>query len=239
MKLPLVVANWKMNPASLKEARELFECVGEMGEVNCEVVVCPPFPFIPFGEKVTLGAQNCFCKDLPTFEGSFTGEVSPSMLRDLGCEYVIVGHSERRTVLGERDENINAKVGAAVFADLTPILCVGEEDEKEGGEKVKKQIEEGLKGVSSLEKVVVAYEPLFAIGTGKPCSIDLATERKDLIKEALSGIAPESEGVPVLYGGSVDENNCREYIEEAGFNGLLVGGASLKKEKFRKIVKKL
>ncbi len=239
MKKTLVVANWKMNPASLKEAKDLFAESKKIRNSNCRVVVCPPFPYLAFGKGVLLGAQNCFCKDPVTGKGPFTGETSPSMIKDLGCEYVIVGHSERREILGEKEEEINGKIKSVISAGLSPILCVGEKKEEGATGEIKKQLKEGLKGVSSTKKVIIAYEPLFAIGTGKPCDVDLAAKRRVFIRSVLSKISSASKNLPVLYGGSVDEKNCRRYIEEGGFEGLLVGGASLKPEKFKKIVDKL
>ncbi len=239
MKLPLVVANWKMNPATLKEAKELFAGAEKIAETKCEVVVCPPFLFVPFGKKATLGAQDCFFKNPATGKGSFTGEISPSMLKDLGCRYVILGHSERRSVLKETGSQINQKMKAALSAGLTPILCVGEEKKEGASEVIKEQLLEGLEGVSVRKEVVIAYEPLFAIGTGKACEVDLAAKRRVFIRSVLSKMGSKYGDIPVLYGGSVDEKNCINYIEEARFDGLLVGGASLKPEKFKKIVERI
>jgi triosephosphate isomerase len=211
----LIVANWKMNPLTFKEAKFLFDSVKKRIKniKGVQVVICPPFPFIlNLKSKILnpkLGAQDCFWKE----KGAFTGEVSPAMLKNLGAEYVIIGHSERRA-LGETNEMVNKKIMAALKNELEPILCI---------DKIS-QIKKDLK-----EKIIIAYEPLFAIGTGKPCSIEKAKKmRTSLIRFKT-----------VLYGGSVNSENAKDYIEKAGFQGLLVGGASLNPKEFIKLVKNI
>jgi triosephosphate isomerase (TIM) len=230
---PFIAANWKCNPTTEKEAVELFDSIKkEVGSEN--VVICPPFVYLSVLGGLPLGAQNIFFEK----KGAYTGEISPLMAKDLGCEYVIIGHSERRKYFKETNEVVNKKIKAALEAGLTPIFCVGEtEEERDRAEEViEKQIREGLSEVSypdSLE-LIIAYEPVWAIGTGNPCDAEEAKKMGMFIKK----IAEEfSSNVLVLYGGSVNSSNSSDYIEKAQMSGLLVGGASLDKEEFVKIVK--
>jgi triosephosphate isomerase len=215
---PLIVANWKMNPQILVEAGRLFNSVNKRinNAKRVEVVVCPPFVYLSHlsdllsrqrkSQILILGAQDCFWEQ----KGAFTGEISPKMLKDLGVEYVIIGHSERRKILKESDEMINKKLKAAISVGLKPILCF---------DKLS-QIP------SNTRKIILAFEPLSAIGTGKPYSFEKAKKMRLKIKHPF-----------VLYGGSVDSKNALDYIRKAGFQGLLVGGASLHVTEFTKIVK--
>ncbi len=228
---PLVVANWKMNPAGAEEAAGLAG--GIKSSEKAEVVICPPFCFLSSFEGVKKGAQDVFWEK----EGAFTGEVSPLMLKDLGCDYVIVGHSERRKYFSESDDIVNKKARAAQDNDLTPIICIGErEEERSRAEEIlAREIKRGLEDLDS--NVVLAYEPIWAIGTGNACGKEDALK----MREAIVNILKENFGekfseTSVLYGGSVKSHNAGEYVKEAGFNGLLVGGASLKLEEFNKIV---
>ncbi len=228
-----IVANWKMNPLTRKEAEELFSFFKKTTDKRGKVIFCPPFPYLHLGENLNLGAQNCF----PERKGSFTGEVSPYMLKDLGCDYVIIGHSERRSVLGEDFFFVKRKVETSINAGLTPILCVGEE-KREGTDasgEIKEQIRSALERVS-FKEIIIAYEPVFAIGTGSACPIEVAAERRFLIEDILSQMKIEKDSVPILYGGSVNAENAKGYLLEGGFQGLLVGGASLEKEEFTKII---
>jgi len=212
---PLIVANWKMNPQTLAEAKRLFSSVakGMRNVKKTEVVICPPFLYIRQLPNVKysleMGAQDCFWQE----KGAFTGEISPAMLKNSGCQYVIVGHSERRKYQGETGEVINKKIKAVLAAGLKPILCIDSLS----------QLKKELRGV--LGKVIVAYEPLFAIGTGRPCSIEKAGKMRKMIE------VPQ-----VLYGGSVNPQNATDYILKAGFQGLLVGGVSLNPEQFLQTV---
>ncbi|MFH1462220.1 MAG: triose-phosphate isomerase [bacterium] len=215
----LVVANWKMNPQTLTEAKQLFDSVKKETKAvkNVEVIICPPFLYIPEIQdtkyKIQVGSQDCFWEQI----GAFTGEISPLMLKELGCRYVILGHSERRKNLKETDEMVNKKIRAVLEAGLKPILCI----------KNLSQLKKSLKGIS--EKVIIAYEPVFAIGTGKPCSIEKAKKmRKAMAEQDV-----------VLYGGSVNSQNVRDYLKKAGFQGLLIGGASLKPKEFTATIKKI
>ncbi|MEK7503842.1 MAG: triose-phosphate isomerase [Patescibacteria group bacterium] len=207
---PLIVANWKCNPATLKEAKALFDQVK-----NTRAVICPPFVYL--SALKANGAQDCLWAS-PAGEGggAYTGEISPLMLKNMGIKYVILGHSERRKYFKETNEMIEKKLQAALKVGLKPILCI---------DKIS-QIPTDLAA-----EVVVAYEPLFAIGTGKACNPERAEKMRMAIKRATGGKNP------ILYGGSVNAQNARDYIYQAWFQGLLVGGASLKPKEFVDIVK--
>lgn len=245
----LIIANWKMNPANKKEAGRLFEAVenGAKKAKNAEVVICPPFVYLPLLQGLSLGAQNVFCEK----EGAFTGEISPVMLKNLGVEYVIVGHSERRINFGETDEIINKKIKAALGVKLKPIFCVGEKAGENKAEILENQIKEGLKSISNatlrgvrsasskfqISNLIIAYEPVWAIGTGNNCSIDETMGAALLIRKIISKLYGKkaASAVKIIYGGSVDGENAKSYLKETGMNGLLVGGASLDAEEFIKI----
>jgi len=228
----LIVANWKCNPTTLKEAKLLFNSVknGVKNIKNVEVVICPPFIYLSniqhLKSDIQFGAQDCFWEQ----NGAFTGEISPSMLKDLGVDYVIIGHSERKKYQQEKDSMINKKIKAALKIGLKPILCI---DKTSQIRKLQRSVK--MNEVHRLKKdfwgAIIAYEPLFAIGTGKPCSVDKAKKMRIAIKKKLN------KNIPILYGGSVDSQNARDYVKKAGFQGLLVGGASLNAQEFIKIVK--
>ena len=246
----LIVANWKGNPSTLAEAKLLFNSVkkGIKNFKNVEVVICPPFiyllEFLSRGRKsqVRLGAQDVFWEE----SGAFTGEISPKMLKNLGLEYVIVGHSERRKYLNETDEMINKKLNTTFKAKLKPILCVGEtREERKKGKTfavLKKQLKKNLKSIFNLKSkilnLIVAYEPVWAIGTGNPCGILEAKEANLFIKKTLHQLLSPST-YQLLYGGSVNFQNARDFIEKAHFQGLLIGGVSLKAAEFIQIVRNL
>lgn len=245
----IIVANWKMNPSNLSQASELFSSVEKFLKNNSkilkhkEVVICPPFVFIPqlcLQQKtrnlIKIGAQNCFWEEI----GPFTGEISPKMLKDFKLEYIILGHSERRLILKEDDQMINKKLQAVLNLKMKPILCVGEkkEDRQKGRtfEVLKKQLTEGLKQISTTfqkSKIFIAYEPVWAIGSGNPCQPVQAKEVLFFLKKFLN--SKFSLKFYFLYGGSVNSDNAQNYIK-VGFDGLLVGGASLNKEEFLKIL---
>ncbi|MBZ9577769.1 triose-phosphate isomerase [Patescibacteria group bacterium] len=243
----LIVANWKTNPQTLRGAKKLFNSVkrGARNIKRTEIVICPPFVFLSniqyLTSNIKLGAQDVFWEK----EGAYTGEVSSSMLKDIGCQYVIIGHSERRRYFKETDEIINKKLKAALAAKLRPILCIGEtQREREQGKTesiLRNQIVSDLKGISKarFSRVIVAYEPIWAIGTGRPCDVEEAQKMGLLIRKIISKIYNQavSKNVRILYGGSVNSKNAAGYIKEAGLQGLLVGGASLKAKEFIKIVK--
>ena len=238
---PLVVANWKMNPPTLAKANLLFNTIVKKVKhlKNAEVVICPPFIYLPYFlnskfpfSNLKIGAQDCFWEE----KGAFTGEVSAAMLKDLGCQYVILGHSERRKYFGETDEMINKKIKAAIVAKLKPILCIGEtKEEKEVGktfEVLQSQLKKALFFIPNSKFLIVAYEPVWAIGTGKACGIFRAKKMNLFIRKIVKNI-------PILYGGSVNSENAKDYIEKADFDGLLVGKVSLDAEEFGKIVKSI
>ncbi|MBU4285250.1 triose-phosphate isomerase [Patescibacteria group bacterium] len=216
---PLIVANWKMNPSTIKEAKELFNKVKKTG-----AIICAPFTYLSELKSDNLCAQNCYWEA----SGPYTGEISLDMLKDLGVAYVIIGHSERRVHFKETDEMINKKLKAALATDLRPILCIGEKKGEDAKEVIKKQLEQDLNGISKkdLDRIIIAYEPVWAIGTGDFCEASKAKESLESIKEKLNN--------KVLYGGSVNSKISKDYID-VGFDGLLVGGASLKVDEFIKI----
>ena len=245
----LIVANWKMNPNSRKDTEKLFDAVerGVRGVKNTEVVICPPFVYLScFKFHVSgfmkLGAQNCFYEET----GAYTGEVSPIMLKDIGCEYVIVGHSERKKYFGENNEIINKKVKSSLGAGLKIILCIGE-DARDSFDsrgrwtheldiKIKEQLIGALRDVkkTKLANVVVVYEPVWAIGTGSPATPDDILSAKIFVRKILSDLytRKEADKVRVLYGGSTNKKNAADFIREGQADGLLVGGASLDEEEF-------
>ena len=242
-----IIGNWKMNKTRA-EAKQFFEeFEGRLsGKEACRIVVCVPFTAIVIadrrfgGEKpkhVIAGAQNLY----PAAGGAFTGEVSAGMLVEAGAEYVLCGHSERRTLFNESDEFINQKVRAARAAGLVPVFCVGETlEQREGGQTEQVlggQLEAGLRGVAGkdAESVIVAYEPVWAIGTGRVATLAQIEETHAFIKVLVRGVLKAD--VPVLYGGSVNEKNAAEVLAVPGVDGVLVGGASLDAQKFYSIVK--
>ncbi len=243
---PLIAANWKMH-TKLGEASELAAGVArscrELADVD--MVLAPPFTALSTvasavsGTRVQLGAQNMHWEE----KGAFTGEISPIMLKDVGCSFVIIAHSERRQFFGETDRSANRKVLAAFAHGLAPILCVGEsEAERDRGVTfvvVDRQVKEGLKDVaaSQLETLVVAYEPIWAIGTGRTATPAQAEEVHQSIRGQLAKLfgAEAAEKVRILYGGSVKPDNVDDLMVEADIDGALVGGASLDVASFTRI----
>jgi triosephosphate isomerase len=241
----LIAGNWKMHKTiteALDLVRELKELVKDVNDRD--VLVCPPFTTLYSVSKeldcsnIVLGGQNMYFEE----QGAFTGEISPLMLKDAGCSYVILGHSERRHIFGETDELINKKVLSAVNHGLIPILCVGELlEERENGktqEIVEKQVREGLKGIEEKAEFVIAYEPVWAIGTGRTATPELAEEVHFFIRQVLSDMfgSEKANSVRILYGGSVKPENAAGLLNMENIDGALVGGASLKAESFAKIV---
>jgi len=227
----LIVANWKLNPTTKKQAEEIFSDIEKgIDNTGVEVVICPPFIYLSSLKGLVLGAQNVYFEE----NGAFTGEVSPEMLRDLGVEYVIIGHSERRKYFGETDETVNKKIKKSLRAGLKVIFCIGETaEERDAGKKnevLERQIKKGLDDIDNLENINIAYEPIWAIGTGNNCSVEETKESVDFIR---GFVKPETR---ILYGGSVKSSNSADYMEKAGANGLLVGGASLDPEEFVRII---
>ena len=243
----LVAGNWKMNTdleAARSLAREVAEQVGDPGDV--QVAACPPFISLSAvaevleGTSVRLGGQNLHEAE----SGAYTGEVSAAMLRSVGCYYVIIGHSERRQYFGETDEGVNRKVKQAQAHGLVPIVCVGETlDEREAGREeavVRRQVETGLNDVAlgSPDALVIAYEPVWAIGTGRTASPDQAQAMHAFIRGLLRERYDEAtaSGIQILYGGSVKPGNAAELFANADVDGGLIGGASLKAGDFAAIV---
>jgi triosephosphate isomerase len=245
MRVPLIAGNWKMN-TKLKEAENLVRAM--LAELNSikgvEKVLCPPFISLAAikelikGTSIILGAQNMFFED----KGAYTGEISPLMLVEL-CDFVILGHSERRQYFAETDEIINKKVKKALECGLKPILCVGEslEDNEAGKteQKITSQVNADLGGINPTSQLVIAYEPIWAIGTGRAATGKQANATISLIRSILTNIwnTETAKTIRILYGGSVTGSNITEFITEADIDGALVGGASLKADEFVSIVR--
>jgi triosephosphate isomerase (TIM) len=242
----LIIANWKMNPTTQKEAKTLFDAVKkEIKNVKSEVVICPPFVFLSELKGLIIGSQNAYFEE----KGAFTGEVSSEMLKDLKVEYVILGHSERRKYFAETDEQINKKIKKVLSVGLKPIFCIGETaDQRDEGKKQEIlgiQIKNGLAGIDlpaqaeNIKNITIAYEPVWAIGTGNNCSIQETKDSILFIRRIILELYGKeiANNIKILYGGSVKSENAASYIKEAEANGLLVGGASLNAEEFGKIVK--
>ena len=246
MPVPIVAGNWKMNTSvdeALKLAQDMVEALDSISTV--EVVLCPPFVSLEpvgrviRGSSIRLGAQNMYYQE----KGAFTGEISPMMLKGL-CQYVILGHSERRQHFGETDKLVNLKLKAAFEAGLRPILCVGETlEQREAGEAgriVTDQLKVGLAHLHNIDQLVVAYEPVWAIGTGVAATPDTASEMMGgVILTTLKNLCGEQAAmqVPLLYGGSVNPENAEGYLKQESVHGALVGGASLQADQFVEIVR--
>jgi len=242
----MLAANWKMNKTLAESAAFVREFIPLVtGREDVEIVICPPFTALQTvrdalrGTAVKLGAQNLFWEE----KGAYTGEISATQLIDAGCSHVIIGHSERRQILGETDAVINWKLKAALEAGLVPILCVGETlQERENNlalELVKDQLTRDLKDIKSVASLVIAYEPVWAIGTGVNASPDDAQEMIAFIRNYVSKLYGKetAEMVRILYGGSVKEENIAQFMAEEDVDGALVGGASLMAESMAKIVR--
>lgn len=246
IKPKIIVANWKMNPVSFKEADNIIRTVknGIKKSENVNVVVCPPYFYIPNikgGKSFEIGVQNIFWED----SGAYTGEISAKMAKGMGAGYSIIGHSERRTFLGETDKIVNLKINSALKNSVKPIFCVGESqkerDEDKAGEVITNEIEKGLAGVPSgylVKDIVIAYEPIWAIGTGNTPTSDDIMSMALLIRKVITNLYDRktADHLPILYGGSVNSKNATDFVEKAGMDGLLVGGASLNASEFVRIV---
>jgi triosephosphate isomerase (TIM) len=247
MRTWMVAGNWKMHN-TIEESVTLARTIKEKTEglLAGEIVLAPPFTSlyevyrVIKGSSISLAAQNMFYED----KGAYTGEVSPSMLKDAGCEYVIIGHSERRKYFHEQDETVNSKVKKGLAAGLKPIICVGETgDEREKGVTefvVGIQVKKALNGIDSLERIVIAYEPVWAIGTGKTATPIEAEEVHGFIRNLIGEMyGEEKRSLRILYGGSVTPENTGDLMEMEDIDGALVGGASLKDETFTDIIRKV
>ena len=226
--MKLLIANWKLNMPKLNEWKNFS------APKNVDVIICPPFPYLLQTKEIVfprlkLGAQDVFWSE----KGPYTGEVSPTMLKECGAEYVIIGHSERRYWLGETDQMANRKIISALMNGLQPVLCVGEPESvrKKGFAAAKKfvadQLAKGLRFVKKKERVIVAYEPIWAVGTGAPDKPEDSAEMAVFIKSKTGG--------EMVYGGSITSKNARGFFERNEIGGALVGGASLDAEEFQKI----
>lgn len=252
----IFIANWKMN-LSVAETTNLAVSIGERFEKNdlkkAEIVLCPSFTSLFSLSDVLkknnplnfrLGAQDVFWEE----KGAYTGEISTKMLKEVGCDYVIVGHSERRQNLGETDEMVNRKVKVALEYDIVPIVCVGETfEERQKGIRdvvVDRQTAKALEGVELFgnKKIIIAYEPVWVIGTGQAVDPEDAEHSHRMIREALLEIFSADiveKHFQIIYGGSVDSGNIRDFLDKESIEGVLVGGASLKAEEFVKMIKEI
>ncbi|QCX34658.1 triose-phosphate isomerase [Caloramator sp. E03] len=246
MRKPIIAGNWKMNKTGKEAAQLVLALIDKVKDAKCEVVLCPPFTSL--SQVVTLventnikvGAQNMYYEE----SGAFTGEVSPLMLKELGVKYVILGHSERRQYFKEDDELINKKVKACFLYGLTPILCVGETlEQREKGETfelIKTQLQKDLKDVSAedVASMVIAYEPIWAIGTGKTATAQDANDVIKFIRQNIKEMYDENtaQSIRIQYGGSVKASTIKEQMAQSDIDGALVGGASLKADEFAAIV---
>jgi triosephosphate isomerase len=246
----IIVANWKMNPQFQKDAEVLFKnTIKEVKNIkNNKIIICPPFPFLFVAKKlknkkIILGAQNCSKET----DGSYTGQVSALMLKNMGVNYVIVGHSEHRT-LGEDNEIINKKILNLFKSKLLPILCIGETHRDKDGmylSFIEEQIKICLNSVSrtQIKNIIIAYEPVWAIGANstREATKEEFVEVKIFIKKVISDIydANIAHSIPILYGGSVNSENAKSFIQEGGADGLLVGRDSINSKKFGAILSTL
>ncbi len=249
MRKPFVAGNWKMNTnshSSVDLAKAVVSGSSELAASAVSVAVIPPFVYLQSvaravsSHHIAVGAQDVYFEE----KGAFTGEISPAMLKDLGCTYVLCGHSERRHVMGETDDLINKKVIAAIGGGLLPILCVGELlEQRDAGETeqvVAEQVKAGLAGLSAekMAAVTIAYEPVWAIGTGRTATPQQAQEVHAFIRSLLAEMYDDSlaQEVRIQYGGSVNAANAKELLGQEDVDGALVGGASLKAGEFAKII---
>jgi triosephosphate isomerase len=247
MRRKVIAGNWKMNMDVHQSQKLVSEILNGLGkDSKAEVIVCPPYTSLSEvnsllkGTQIKLGAQNMYFEE----SGAYTAEISADMLKSVGCEYVILGHSERRVIFNESDELVNKKIKSALAKGLKPIFCVGELlEQREKGETMKvvsSQIEKGLEGISAeqMKNIIVAYEPVWAIGTGKTATPQQAQEVhlfiRELVTENFSSIVAEK--LIIQYGGSVKPDNSRELLSQKDIDGALVGGACLKADSFLSII---
>jgi triosephosphate isomerase len=246
MRIPIIAGNWKMHKTINEAVQFVSDIKGKIQGTDVEVVICAPFILLlPLkeaveGSNIKLGAQNMHWEN----QGAFTGEISPLMLQDIGIDYCIIGHSERRQYFGETDETVNKKIHSALKHDIKPIFCVGESlEERESGkteEIVKNQIQKGLENISAedVTKIVIAYEPIWAIGTGKTATAEQANEVIYQIRETIKELYGDEiyTEIRIQYGGSVKGSNAEEIMNQEDIDGALVGGASLLSDEFVQIV---
>ncbi len=247
-RIPVIAGNWKMNKTvveAVELVRELKNLIAKVEGV--EVIVAPPFTALHAvdeeskGSLIRLAAQNLYWEE----KGAFTGEVSPSMIREAGCEFAIIGHSERRQLFGETDESVNRRIRAALGQGLKPIFCIGETLKEREGEKtfsvIETQVKGGLKDLGEKEvlAITIAYEPVWAIGTGKTATPQQAQEVHRFIRETIGKRYSKdtAEKIRIQYGGSVTPENIKGLMDQPDIDGALVGGASLKADSFARIVR--
>ncbi len=249
MRTTIIAGNWKLHktPSETTDFVGQLRTKAETASPSCEIVVGPPFVSIPAavsaaaGSSIQVAAQNVYWES----KGAFTGEVSAPMLKDAGCTHVIIGHSERRQYFGETDETVNKRIKAVMAEELIPIFCLGETlEEREAGKTfdiVTTQLEGGLNGVTITDptRFVIAYEPVWAIGTGKTATVEQAQEVHAFLREKLAAIAGSAaaESIRILYGGSVKPDNAKALMGSPDIDGALIGGASLKVEDFTAIIR--
>ena len=246
MRKPIIAGNWKMNMTP-SQAKELInELKPLVQDAKCDVVICPPYVDLALaaelikGSNIRLGAQNIHWAE----KGAFTGEVSANMLKELGVEFAIIGHSERRQYFGETDETVNARAKAAIAAGITPIICVGESlEERETGkteERVTLQVTKDLEGIAAEDAaaLIIAYEPIWAIGTGKTATDEQANETIGVIRSVVEGMYGKevADKLRIQYGGSMNPKNVKGLMAMPHIDGGLIGGASLKAEDFSLVV---
>jgi triosephosphate isomerase len=248
MRKKVIAGNWKMNNDLIQSRDLIIKLIEGLQNksFNCDVIICPPFTSLSEAENlikntsIKLGAQNMYFEE----NGAFTGEVSAPMLKSAGCDYVIIGHSERRTIFGETNQVINKKLKKAFSSGLKPIFCIGETlEEREQNitnQIIERQVVEGLKDITeaNLETLIIAYEPVWAIGTGKTASPAQAEEVHAFIRNLIGkNYSPSSaEKIIIQYGGSVKPENAKELLSQIDIDGALVGGACLKADSFIKII---
>ena len=246
MRRKVIAGNWKMNMLPNEAIKMIEELAPEVKDTQSEVILCVPFTDLFYalltaqGTNIKIGAQNMHWEE----NGAYTGEISAQMLKSIGVEYVIIGHSERRQYFNETDETVNKKVKSAFEAGLKPIVCVGETlEERENGkaiELVTAQVRKALEGLveEQVKNTIIAYEPIWAIGTGKTATSEDANNMIKEIRQEIANIYGQivADGVIIQYGGSVKSSNSKELFETSDIDGALVGGASLKAEEFAKIV---
>jgi len=247
MRKKVIAGNWKMNMNLHQSQKLVSEILNGLGkDSKVEVIVCPPFTSLSEvnsllkGTQVKLGAQNMYYEE----SGAYTSEISADMLKSVGCEYVILGHSERRVIFNESDKLINKKIKTAIIKELKPIFCVGELlEQRESGETMKvisAQIEKGLEGITSdqMKNIIIAYEPVWAIGTGKTATPQQANEVhlfiRELVAKKFSTVVAEN--LIIQYGGSVKPDNAGELLSQKDIDGALIGGACLKADSFLSII---
>lgn len=236
MRKPFIAGNWKMNMTVESGKKLIKELIPLVKDANCDVALCVPAILIPEmvqaakGSNIAIGAENVHWAQ----SGAYTGEISADMLKDYGVKYVIIGHSERRQYFGETDESVNKRTLAALNANLTPIVCIGETlEERESGKTesvLSRQLDLGLKGVEDITKLVIAYEPVWAIGTGKTATDEQAQETIAFIRKKVGELfCPKcAEKLIIQYGGSMNAKNCKGLMAQPDIDGGLIGGASLK-----------